>query len=129
MSLTELALKNLKPKEKRYLVRDDQGLYIEVNSPANPIKVVPAVPTPVRELRPDPDQTVVLVEVFMPPFRERMNNKAVTKTVTVPRWLEMEAKTANLNYSKILQEGIMERLGIFREIDHRPGKKKQKITL
>ena len=31
MALTELALKNLKPKDKRYLVRDDQGLYIEVN--------------------------------------------------------------------------------------------------
>lgn len=30
MSLTELSLKNLKPEEKRYLVRDDQGLYIEV---------------------------------------------------------------------------------------------------
>jgi integrase len=32
MALTELALKNLKPKDKRYLVRDDQGLYIEVNT-------------------------------------------------------------------------------------------------
>ena len=31
MALTELALKNLKPKEQRYLVRDYQGLYIEVN--------------------------------------------------------------------------------------------------
>ena len=31
MPLSELSLKNLKPKEKRYLVRDDQGLYIEVN--------------------------------------------------------------------------------------------------
>ncbi|MDR2523354.1 MAG: integrase arm-type DNA-binding domain-containing protein, partial [Synergistaceae bacterium] len=31
MALTELALKNLKPKDKRYLVRDYQGLYIEVN--------------------------------------------------------------------------------------------------
>jgi integrase len=30
MALTELALKNLKPKEKCYLVRDDQGLYVEV---------------------------------------------------------------------------------------------------
>lgn len=30
MPLTELSLKNLKPEEKRYLVRDDQGLYIEV---------------------------------------------------------------------------------------------------
>jgi hypothetical protein len=31
MSLTELALKILKPKDKRYLVRDDQGLYFEIN--------------------------------------------------------------------------------------------------
>jgi integrase len=31
MALTELSLKNLKPKDKRYLVRDDQGLYIEIN--------------------------------------------------------------------------------------------------
>lgn len=30
MALTELAVKNLKPKEKRYMVRDDQGLYLEV---------------------------------------------------------------------------------------------------
>jgi integrase len=30
MSLTELALKNLKPKDRRYRVRDDQGLYIEI---------------------------------------------------------------------------------------------------
>ncbi|MDR2529196.1 MAG: site-specific integrase [Synergistaceae bacterium] len=31
MALTELALKKPKPKDKRYLVRDYQGLYIEVN--------------------------------------------------------------------------------------------------
>ena len=31
MPLSEFALKNLKPKDKRYLVRDDEGLYIEVN--------------------------------------------------------------------------------------------------
>ena len=29
--LTELSLKNLKPEDKRYLVRDAQGLYIQVN--------------------------------------------------------------------------------------------------
>lgn len=30
MALTEVALKNLKPKDKRYMLRDDQGLYLEV---------------------------------------------------------------------------------------------------
>jgi hypothetical protein len=30
MALTELALKNLKPKSRRYMLRDDRGLYLEV---------------------------------------------------------------------------------------------------
>ena len=85
-------------------------------------------PTPVRELEPESDQVMVLVEAFMPPFRERMNNKAVSKTVTMPRWLEMEAKTANLNYSQILQDGIMERLGIQRKISGRRQKSKAKVS-
>ena len=85
-------------------------------------------PTPVRELEPESDQVIVLVEAFMPPFRERMNNKAVSKTVTMPRWLEMEAKTANLNYSQILQDGIMERLGIQRKISGRRQKSKTKVS-
>ena len=85
-------------------------------------------PTPVRELEPESDQVIVLVEAFMPPFRERMNNKAVSKTVTMPRWLEMEAKTANLNYSQILQDGIMERLGIQRKISGRRQKSKAKVS-
>jgi hypothetical protein len=76
-------------------------------------------PTPVKELHPEPDQVVVLIDVFMPPFRERMNNKAVTKTVTIPRWLEMEAKTAQLNYSQVLQDGLLSRLGIQRKIENR----------
>lgn len=76
-------------------------------------------PTPANRLRPEPDQVVVLIDSFMPPFRERMNNKAVTKTVTVPRWLEMEAKTAGLNYSQVLQDGLIERLGIQRKVTRR----------
>ena len=69
-------------------------------------------PTPARDLTPETDQTIVLVDAFLPPFRERMNNKAVTKSVTVPRWLDLEAKAANLNYSQVLQDGIIELLGL-----------------
>ena len=83
--------------------------------------------THLRNLAPEADQVVVLVEAFMPPFRERMNNKSVTKTVTVPRWLEVEAKVANLNYSQILQDGIMERLGIQRNVRNRRQKRQDKI--
>lgn len=86
-------------------------------------------PSSLKDLETEEDQVIVLIEAFMPPFRERMNNKAVTKTVTMPRWLEMEAKAANLNYSQILQDGIMERLGIQRKISGRRQKNKSKVSV
>jgi post-segregation antitoxin (ccd killing protein) len=76
-------------------------------------------PTPARDLQPEPDQVIVLVDVLMPPFRERMNNKAVSRTVTVPRWLDEEAKAINVNYSQVLQDGLINQLGIQRQIENR----------
>jgi predicted RNase H-like HicB family nuclease len=81
---------------------------------------IPA-PASARELKAEPGQVIVLIEALMPPFRERMNNKAMTKSVTVPRWLDMEAKAEGLNYSQVLQDGLMERLGIRRKINGRRG--------
>jgi post-segregation antitoxin (ccd killing protein) len=83
---------------------------------------IPA-PTPAKDLQPEPGQVIVLIDVFMPPFRERMNNKAVTKAVTVPRWLDLEAKAASLNYSQILQDGLLDRLGIQRQVENRRKRK------
>lgn len=73
-------------------------------------------PSPIKDLKPDEDEAVVLVDVFMPFFREHMENKAVNRTVTLPNWLNREARAANLNFSQILQDGLMERLGVRREI-------------
>jgi len=56
----------------------------------------------------------VLVEVWMPAFREKMSLKATTRAVTLPGWLDRVGKAAGLNYSQILQDGIMERLGVSR---------------
>lgn len=69
-------------------------------------------PTPLNKVEYDADQRPVLVDVWMPPFRDRMNNKAVSKTVTIPRWLDLRAKEAGLSFSRILQNGIMDALGI-----------------
>lgn len=85
-------------------------------------------PTPAKDLHPESEQVIVLIDAFMPPFRERMNNKAVTKTVTVPRWLELEAKTAQLNYSQVLQDGLMERLGIQHRMTTQRRTKKTKVS-
>ncbi len=68
--------------------------------------------SPPRELSPEKNQVIVLVDVFMPSFREKMNNKAVNRMVTLPRWLDTEAKAAKINYSRVLQEGLKSRLGV-----------------
>lgn len=63
-------------------------------------------PTKVTELKLAPNQSAVLVDVWMPVVRDRLNNKAVNKTVTIPAWLDRLAKAAGVNYSATLQEAL-----------------------
>jgi len=79
---------------------------------------IPA-PSAISGLKGDDGEVVFLVDVWMPSFRERMETKAVHRTVTLPGWLDREAKLADLNYSQILQDGIMERLSISRTVTKR----------
>ena len=44
-------------------------------------------PTPLMEIKTSRGETIGLIEAWMPPFREKMSNKATNKTVTIPRWL------------------------------------------
>ncbi len=69
------------------------------------------MPTPIRDLRPEHGAVVALIEVFMPSVRDRINNKVVKKTLTLPSWLNREAEAANVNFSLVLQEGLKRYLG------------------
>ena len=71
---------------------------------------IPA-PSSVRDLRPDEGGVVAMVEVYMPPVRDRINQKAVKKTVTIPAWLNREAEAAGANFSLILQNALKSYLG------------------
>ncbi|MCL9971555.1 type II toxin-antitoxin system HicB family antitoxin [Anoxybacillus kestanbolensis] len=68
-------------------------------------------PSKVSEIQTEKHQVVVFVEVWMPPFRHEMENKAVKKTLTIPKWLDDLAKEHNVNYSQILQEALKKHLG------------------
>lgn len=87
-------------------------------------------PTPIQQLdlseyEEDGNKfVVILVEIWMPSFRDRMETKAVNRTVTLPGWMDREAKQASLNYSQVLQDGIMERLKISRTVTR---KEKERI--
>lgn len=67
-------------------------------------------PTPVSELTPDAGGVIVMVEVFMPAIRDRMNNRSVNRTVTIPAWLNAAALERNINFSQVLQDALKQQI-------------------
>jgi predicted RNase H-like HicB family nuclease len=59
---------------------------------------------------------IVMIDVWMEPFRDEMENKAIKKTVTVPRWLNKMAENSGINFSQTLTYALKQRLGV---VDHR----------
>ena len=47
-------------------------------------------------------------------YRRKADNKTVRRNVTLPNWLNQEAEKAHLNVSKVLQEALMSKLGVYR---------------
>jgi len=66
--------------------------------------------TPITKLILESHQVPFLVEVFMPPVRERINSKFVKKTLSLPAWLAAKADEEGVNCSRIFQNALMEYL-------------------
>ncbi|WP_438315371.1 type II toxin-antitoxin system HicB family antitoxin [Sporosarcina sp. FA9] len=77
-------------------------------------EIIPSPSSP-KQLKAAENQALIFIEVWMPPFRQEMQNQAVKKTLTIPRWLDTVAKEHKVNYSYILQEAIKDHLGIQRD--------------
>ena len=59
-------------------------------------------------------EMVVPITVWMTPFRDEMENRAVKKTLTIPAWLNDAAeKRGGVNYSQILQSALKDYLGVY----------------
>ena len=69
-------------------------------------------PTDITKLTIEEKSIPLLVEVFMPPVRDRINNRVVKKTLTIPQWLNAEAERHGVNFSQVLQNGLKEYLRI-----------------
>lgn len=69
-------------------------------------------PTAIFDLSLEKNQVPTLIEVFMPPVRERINSKFVKKTLSLPAWLSAKAEEDGVNCSKLFQNALMEYLGI-----------------
>lgn len=69
-------------------------------------------PAPLTSILLDPNERIVMIDVFMPPVRYEQENRAVKKTLTVPKWLNDMAEAQQVNFSQVLQAGLKSYLGI-----------------
>lgn len=88
------------------MAKEAMGLYFEDLS---------TLPTPTlnfNNIKVAKGDFISLVELDMDEYRKCHDNKAIKKTLTIPNWLNVKAESANLNFSKILQEALKKELNI-----------------
>lgn len=70
---------------------------------------IPA-PTPLPLVKLEENERVVLVDVYMPSIRMAQVNRSVSRTVTLPAWLNAAALEREVNFSQVLQDALKKQL-------------------
>jgi predicted RNase H-like HicB family nuclease len=55
---------------------------------------------------------VAIVEFDMLEYKKKHNNRAVKKTLSIPEWLNEAAINAGVNFSQVLQEALVQKIGL-----------------
>lgn len=69
-------------------------------------------PSSVKDINCAADDLVSLVYCDTVEYRRLYDSRAVKKTLTIPAWLNTMAERADLNFSKVLQDGLKMQLNI-----------------
>ncbi len=67
---------------------------------------------PIKDIKLEENQSIVMIRVNMKPVRDEMMNKAVKKTLTIPKWLNDAAIKQHINFSAILKAALLDELEI-----------------
>lgn len=59
-----------------------------------------------------PSQHLVSIDVWMPLERAKIKETYSKKTLTVPTWLDMLAKSKGINFSSVLTKALKKELGV-----------------
>ena len=74
-------------------------------------EILPQASTPVDYIVETSDFSC-LIEFDLAEYRKKHNSKSVKKTLSIPEWLNEAAPKQNINFSQVLQEALMNKLGI-----------------
>lgn len=69
-------------------------------------------PTKLQDVKTAPNERAVLVDAYMPAVRLAQENRAVSRTVTLPAWLNAKAVERGVNFSQTLQQALREQLNV-----------------
>ncbi len=81
-------------------------------------KELPA-PSRLTDIELQPNERAVLVDVFMPSVRQARANRSVSRTVTLPAWMNAAALERNINFSQVLQDALRAQLDLRQSGDRR----------
>lgn len=68
------------------------------------------IPGDVRKIKFKKNEVVVIIEVWLPYYIATLKKHSVKKTLTIPNWLNEVAEHNHINFSKVLQEALKEKL-------------------
>ncbi len=96
-------------EEAIYMAKDVLGVFITACESLGDTIPVASKGT---DIKAEPGQSVFMIDVWLPIYREEKRSGSVKKNVTIPVWLNSLAEKQKLNFSQILQAGIKASLGI-----------------
>lgn len=64
------------------------------------------------EFSEDGKTIVSLVDIDTTEYRRKVDNRTVRKNVSLPSWLNYKAEEAGLNVSRVLQDALIQKLGL-----------------
>ena len=68
-------------------------------------------PSAPKDLKLEKDEFVNFVACDTLAYRKMHNNKSVKKTLTIPEWLNEAAMAMGVNFSQVLQDALLEKVG------------------
>ncbi|EET60406.1 toxin-antitoxin system, antitoxin component, HicB family [Marvinbryantia formatexigens DSM 14469] len=73
-------------------------------------ETVPDASSP-QDIQTEDGAFLVVIEFDMAEYRRKHCSRAVKKTLSIPEWLNDIAIRQNINFSQVLQEALMEKVG------------------
>lgn len=67
-------------------------------------------PSRIKDIAVDENESLAMIDVYMPSIRQAQVNKSVSRTVTLPAWLNATAVEHHINFSQVLQDALKAQL-------------------